>query len=51
MTLEEIIKEYGEIVCGAIVIMAIFGIIITGIKDGGMISQFLLNVLDSCAGG
>ena len=51
MTLEEIIEEYGDLICGGIVVAVIFGIIAAGVSDGGMVSQFLSGVLDACAGG
>ena len=50
MTLEEIIEEYGDLICGGIVMAVIFTIIAAGI-DGGMVSRFLAGALDACAGG
>ena len=51
MTLEEIIEEYGDIILGAIIVVMVFGTIVSGFKDDGMISRFLSGVLNACAGG
>lgn len=50
MTVEEIIEEYGDLICGAIVVGVIFTIIAVGF-DGGMVFRFLKGALDACAGG